>query len=233
VRNWEDAAEDYARQALAAGNATEWFDRFYSAGVAGEITMPWGRTQAHPLLVDRLTREAAHHGRAVVVGCGLGADAEYLASLGYGTTAFDVAPTAVQQCRLRYPGSAVDYRLADLFDLPDEWRAAFDLVVEIVTVQALPTDLHPRAIAAVRSLVAPGGRLIVIGWALEPDEPPPAPPWPLTRGEIDSFATDGLHAVAIEQVAGSEPVPRRWRAEFVRDPKRASANGAGAGAGAG
>jgi SAM-dependent methyltransferase len=217
VRKWEDAAEEYARRALAAGNPTEWFDRFYSAGVTGEITMPWGRTQAHPLLVDRLSREAAHHGQAVVVGCGLGADAEYLESLGYATTAFDVAPTAVQQCRLRYPGSAVDYRLADLFELPAEWRAAFDLVVEIVTVQALPTELHVPAIAAVRSLVASGGRLIVIGWAPEPDEPPPAPPWPLTRAEIDSFAADGLHAVTIEQLSISEPIAQRWRAEFVRD----------------
>lgn len=217
MRNWEDAAEDYAHQSLAAGNPTEWFDRFYAAGVAGEITMPWGRTQAHPLLVDRLAREAAYSGRAVVVGCGLGADAEYLASLGYATTAFDVAPTAVEQCRLRYPESAVDYRLANLFDLPSEWAAAFDLVVEIVTVQALPTDLHPPAIAAVRSLVARGGRLIVIGWAPEPGEPPPAPPWPLSRAEIDSFAADGLRVIAIERLAGSEPVSRRWRAEFVRD----------------
>ncbi|WP_200961968.1 methyltransferase domain-containing protein, partial [Phycicoccus sp. Soil803] len=32
---------------------------------------------------------------ALVVGCGYGADAEYLASLGYRTTGFDFAPTAI------------------------------------------------------------------------------------------------------------------------------------------
>jgi SAM-dependent methyltransferase len=214
--NWEDAADAFAQPALAAGNPTGWFDRFYAAGVSGDITMPWGRTQAYPLLIERLEREAQHSGRAIVIGCGLGADAEYLASLGYDTSAFDVAPTAIELCRQRYPGSSVDYRVADLFDLPAEWRSAFDLVVEIVTVQALPPDLHPAAIAAVRSLVAPGGRLVVMGWAPEPDEPPPAPPWPLSRAELESFATDGLRVGSIEKFPGAEPRERRWRAEFVR-----------------
>lgn len=217
MHSWEDAAESFARRALADGNATGWFDEFYAAGVSGEITMPWGRTQAHPLLVERLEREAQHSGRAVTVGCGLGADAEYLAGRGYRTTAFDIAPTAIEQCRARYPDSTVDYQVADLFELPDDWHSAFDLVVEIVTVQALPTQLHAPAIAAVRSLVSAGGRLIVIGWAPEPDEPPPAPPWPLTRAEIESFAADGIRAVTIEKYPGAEPAERRWRAEFVRD----------------
>lgn len=217
MRNWEDAAEGFARESLRHGDPTGWFDPFYAAGAAGEITMPWGRTQAHPLLVELLDRDADPHGRAVVVGCGLGADAEYVASRGYTTTAFDIAPTAIEECRRRYPDSPVDYQLANLFELPAEWRAAFDLVVEIVTVQALPPELHPAAIAAVRALVAPGGRLIVSGWAPEPDEAPPAPPWPLTREEVESFAADGVRAVTIEKFPGAEPASRRWRAEFVRD----------------
>jgi hypothetical protein len=43
------------------------------------------------------------------------------------------------------------------------------------------------------------------------------PPWPLTRDEIDAFATDGLRPVRVEQVSD----PRfsgelRGRAEFRR-----------------
>jgi hypothetical protein len=37
-----------------------------------------------------------------------------------------------------FPQSAVDYRVADLFDAPSEWRGAFDLVHELYTLQALP-----------------------------------------------------------------------------------------------
>jgi SAM-dependent methyltransferase len=178
--------------------------------------MPWPRRDPHPLLADWLDRQSAPPGRAIVVGCGLGADAEYLARRGYPTTAFDSAPTAIAQCRLRYPESPVDYHVADLFGPPAQWQRAFDLVVEVSTVQALPTALHPAAINAVRSLVAPGGRLLVIAWRANPDDPRQPPPWPLTRIEIESFAHDGLRAVAIETLPGPDPGTRRWRAEFAR-----------------
>lgn len=213
---WEDVAERYARPAVQGGDPLGWFDRFYAAGAAGEITMPWGRSDPHPLLAEWLSRWNEHSGRAVVVGCGLGADAEYVAKLGYATTAFDAAPTAIEQCRLRYPNSPVDYRLANLFELPEEWRGGFDLVVEIVTVQALPTQLHAAAIDAVRALLAPGGRLIVIGWRPDPADPTDPPPWPLTRAEIESFAAGDVSAVAIEALPGADAPTRRWRAEFVR-----------------
>jgi 2-polyprenyl-3-methyl-5-hydroxy-6-metoxy-1,4-benzoquinol methylase len=212
---WEDVAASYARPSVQAGDPTGWFERFYTAGLSGEITMPWARREPHPLLVDWLDRHSAPSGRAVVVGCGLGADAEYLARCGYATTGFDGAPTAIGQCQVRYPESAVDYRVAHLFDLPAEWQRAFDLVVEISTVQALPTELHAAGIDALRSLVAPGGRLLVIARQADPDVPP-SPPWPLTRAEIESFARDGLRAVAIETLPGASPGPLRWRAEFAR-----------------
>jgi SAM-dependent methyltransferase len=48
-------------------------------------------------------------GRAIVVGCGLGADAEYLASLGFDTVGFDISQTAIRLARERFPGSAVRY----------------------------------------------------------------------------------------------------------------------------
>lgn len=74
-------------------------------------------------------------GRAVVVGCGLGADAEYLAVLDSETVAFDVSATAVDPSRQGWPASTVRYLAADLIAPPLEWREAFDLVVEVITVQ--------------------------------------------------------------------------------------------------
>ena len=150
----------------------------------------------------------------MVVGCGLGADAEFVASRGFATTAFDIAETAIRTAQARYPTSAVRYRTADLFALAAGWRQAFDLVVEIITVQALPVSLRGAAVAAVASLVAPGGTLLVAedvraeGVALSD-----TPPWPFTRAEIASFADHGLATVTIEQLDLRWP---RWRAEFVR-----------------
>ena len=63
------------------------------------------------------------------------------ASAGYDTTGFDYSPDAIAWARKRFPHSKVNYETADLFDLPKNWREAFDLVSEIYILQALPPKL--------------------------------------------------------------------------------------------
>jgi 2-polyprenyl-3-methyl-5-hydroxy-6-metoxy-1,4-benzoquinol methylase len=77
-----------------------------------------------------------------VVGCGLGEDAEFLARLGFATVAFDFAHTAVEAARRRHPGSPVRYQVANLLDPRQEWREAFDLVIESLTVRSLPRSFR-------------------------------------------------------------------------------------------
>lgn len=221
LADWEEEGGRLASRALAQGDPTGWFDELYSAGASGRAQLAWSRREAHPLLVDWAQARSATAGagrRAVVVGCGLGADAEYLAGLGFDTTGFDVSPTAIRLTRERFPGTTVHYQVADLLKLPTAWRRAFDLVVEIITVQALPRSLRAAAIARVRDLVAPGGTLLVISAVQEPDVPVgDVPPWPLRRDEIDAFAGDGLEADDVELVApADQPGRRRWRATFHR-----------------
>ena len=182
--------------------------------------MPWDREVPHPLLVQwAQARGLSGAGRrTIVVGCGLGADAEYVAGLGYDTVAFDVAETAVRVARQRHPGTTVRYVTADLLDLPAAWVRAFDLVVEIITVQALPDPPRRTAIINVGRMVAPGGTLIVVAARQhQPDAHVAGPPWPLTREEIDAFTTDGLNAVQVEELADPrQPDVSRWRAQFQR-----------------
>jgi len=198
--------------------ATGWFAPLYTAARGGERQIPWDRGEAHTLLQEwTAARGLRGEGRrALVVGAGLGFDAEHLAALGFATTAFDVAPTAVDMARERFPGSAVDYRVADLLDLPREWTGAFDLVVEIITVQALPEELRTPATTAVASTVAPGGTLFVIS-GIRDGAPEPGPPWPLTREQVEAFAAGDLELRSLDRV----PIPGlpgegRWRAELTR-----------------
>ena len=223
----EQATHRAYQRTLAEGDPTAWFEPLYAAAERGEAELPWHRDEPHPLLVrwGEARRPTAVGRRAVVVGCGLGDDAEYVARLGYDTVAFDVSPTAVATARRRFPHTRVHYRTADLLRLPARWDSGYDLVVEVRTVQSLPEPARGEAIAAVGRLVAPGGVLLVVAAAQdEADEPVAGPPWPLTREEIDAFTSPApgrrLHAVTVEEIAdvrdGPEPAPRLWWAEFHR-----------------
>jgi SAM-dependent methyltransferase len=207
----DSVARELAAEALIRQDATGWFERLYVAAQSGDAVVPWDRGEPHPLIAEWAQGVRGDGRRALVVGAGFGADAELFARLGFATTAFDIAPTAVRSSRERFPGTSVDYRVADLLDPPPEWRGAFDLVVESLTVQSLPDDVRPRAIANVAVLVAPGGTLLVVAAARdERDGPVAGPPWPLTEAEVSAFAAGALQPERVERLAG------RWRAEFGR-----------------
>ncbi|MGH3314030.1 MAG: class I SAM-dependent methyltransferase [Streptomyces sp.] len=213
-------ASRLAAEALSRDDPTGWFERLYAEAAAGDAIVPWDRDEPNPLLVEWAgLRELDGAGgkQALVVGCGLGRDAEYVGGLGFRTIAFDISETAVRGARARFPGSAVDYVVADLLDPPAEWAGAFDLVVESITVQSMPLTVRADAIVHVGRMVAPGGVLVVISGIREEGEDVDGPPWPLTRSEVESFAAGGLRAIRVEQVPRPEqPGAYRWRAEFRR-----------------
>ncbi len=220
----DEHARQLAAESLSVADPIGWFDRLYSAADAGTAVVPWDRGEPNPVFADWMrTREASgsRRQRALVVGCGYGSDAELLAACGFDTVAFDVSPHAVETARRRHPDSAVRYVTADLLDLPSMWRSAFDLVVEVFTVQSLPESLRPRVIAELAGTVAPGGTLLVVASTREDGDPVEGPPWPLTRSEIDSFAASTLSQVLVEDL---RPQARLWRAQFDR-PRPDGADG--------
>ncbi len=212
---WPSQADRVAARSLAADDPTGWFEQLYASGVAGEVALPWDTDGPRPSLVEWARGRSGTGRRAIVIGSGLGQNSEFIAGLGFDTVAFDISPTAISIVRDRYPDSTVEYLVADLFNPPPQWSQAFDLVVEVFTVQALPIDVRPRAIARVADFAAPGGTLIVIAAARHDADPaPPGPPWPLTRNDIDAFTADGLATVRVEEL--TDGPGRWWRAEFRR-----------------
>lgn len=214
-----------AGESLATGDPTSWFERLYAEAENGTAVVPWDRGAPHPLLVEWAERSGldGHGMRAVVIGSGLGEDAEYLARRGFTTAGFDIAPTAIDAAQRRFAGSRVQYLVADLLDLPVRWQRAFDLVVEIFTVQALPPGYRRQATHNASRMVAPGGTLLVIAAAPDMDvgkENIGGPPWPLDRHDIDAFASYGVEPVRIEGIPlPDDPGGHRWRAEFRRKAK--------------
>lgn len=165
----------------------------YAAAGEDLAALPWASLKPFPLLVEWLDRAGAGtSGRALVVGTGLGDDAEELARRGFDVTAFDFSPTAIERARERFPQSAVDYRVADLLDLPEEWRGRFALVVEIRTLQSLPIGDRRAAAVAIAGTVAPGGLLWLFALGRESHQRGETRPWPVTEEELAVLEAAGL-----------------------------------------
>jgi hypothetical protein len=214
----DERARQLAAESLAVDDVTGWFERLYSASDRGEAVVPWDRGGPHPLLVQWVEQQTGSAGgRALIVGAGPGSDAEFVTGLGFATVAFDVSPTAIRAARNRFPATAVDYEVADLLDPPAEWRGAFDLVVESLTVQSMPRSVRAAATRNVSSFLGLGATLVVIAAAEVGADPDTGPPWPLTKDEIDAFATGGVRPVSIQRLPSpQDPTAQRWLAEFRR-----------------
>ncbi len=188
---------------LGRGDTLGWFDAVYAAAEGDERRIPWADLVANAALLTWLDGPHAgtvRGGRALVVGSGLGDDAEALVSHGFHVTAFDVAPRAVAWSKRRFPASRVSYEVADLFELPETFAGAFDFVFEAYTLQSLPHTVRPRALESLARTVAPRGHLLVV--ARTRDEGPAdrvaGPPWPLARSELRALERAGLHEIAFD-----------------------------------
>ncbi|MEX1025857.1 MAG: class I SAM-dependent methyltransferase [Planctomycetota bacterium] len=220
--DWErgrQRALNLAREHVERGTPLAWFEALYAAADGKLAEVPWEDERPQPLLVEWLEREAPSGAgqRALVVGAGLDDDAEELARRGYRVTGFDVSPTAVDWARRRFPDSRVAYLAADLFALPVECTSAFDLVVEVYTLQALPPELRSRAMACLAATVAPGGRLVAVMRARDDEEAVDidAVPWPLSPEELLALERGELELETLEDLFDDEDPPvRRLRATF-------------------
>lgn len=201
------------------GDATGWFDALYKESAGDNTKIPWADLEPNPYF-QRWVETAGLKGdgkRALVVGCGLGDDANYLNGLGFKVTAFDISPTAIEWAKNLYPSDEIQFEVGDLFEPANDWIGAFDLVLEIYTIQPLPLEFREKAIAAVASFVAPNGELVVVTRGREDDEDPGTLPWPLSRKELSLFETHDLEQAEFVEMAPEEDGdPRRFLARFIR-----------------
>jgi 2-polyprenyl-3-methyl-5-hydroxy-6-metoxy-1,4-benzoquinol methylase len=194
-----------------------WFDNLYIKAKGDSNQVPWANMTANAYLKDWLNQHP-QFGKgltALVVGCGLGDDAEALAEKGFDVTAFDISPTAIDWCKQRFPDSSVNYIVADLFDLDKAWIRKFDFVFEARTIQSLPLKVREQAMSAVAQLVAQKGTLLVVTVTRDTPEEPDGPPYPLSLEEIDYFLKLGLQEINRNSYSEKNSrFPKRLRIEY-------------------
>jgi len=214
-------ARELATEFLKKGDPTGWFEVLYREAEAQSDTtdIPWADGLPNPNLLTFWHHHPlpSANKSALVIGGGLGDDAEQLAARGFQTTSFDISETAIRATKKRFPESKVNYVAADLLAPPPHWSRKFDFVFEANTLQALPPDLRAIACTKIPDFVAPGGHLLVIARGREPFEPEGEAPWPLTRQEFSAFQRAGLDELSFEDFLDAETPPvRRFRALYKR-----------------
>jgi 2-polyprenyl-3-methyl-5-hydroxy-6-metoxy-1,4-benzoquinol methylase len=206
-------------EAYSQGDYTGWFERLYARSNGDVSLIPWAERGVNYWLSEWVEKSALswQNKSVLVVGCGLGDDAEYLAPSCAKVTAFDLSPTAIEWCHQRFPTSKVNYQVVDLFAAPSDWFQNFDLVIEIYTIQALPANIRPTAIDYIGNFVAPQGKLLVVCRGRNPEEPAENLPFPLTQEELTRFTSSGLTQVSFEDFLDRfESDTRRFRIVYQR-----------------
>ncbi|PHM06897.1 class I SAM-dependent methyltransferase [Nostoc sp. 'Peltigera malacea cyanobiont' DB3992] len=207
-----------ATEALQKSEPSTWFEVLYTGAKGDTAKIPWAKLTPHPYLQDWLKNHQpfASGQKALVIGCGLGDDAEALAHLGFEVTAFDISPTAIAWCQERFPNSTVNYVVADLLAIPSQWHQAFDFVFECRNIQALPLNVRSEVISSVTSFVAPSGILLLITRVRDTEVEPSGPPWPLSDSELAQFENVGLQQVEKLVFLESELDVKQVRIEYQR-----------------
>ena len=193
-----------------------WFEELYCSSRRDRRLIPWDWMEPHPFLVE-WTEENQHTGRALVVGSGLGEDAAFLYEKGWKVTAFDVSESAVEWASQLHKGKEIDWLVGDLVQPEQRWKEAFDLVLEVHILQAIPKEIRNRAYRNLSPLLDRKGLLMCIGrLANGLEEQNDAPPWPLSRDFIHQIG-EGLSVVEFHTAVVPDKEEIRYRAVWKRD----------------
>ncbi|MDJ0730068.1 MAG: class I SAM-dependent methyltransferase [Crocosphaera sp.] len=175
---------------------TGWFEVIYTDALGNAEQVPWAKMQPHPCLEIWLKTTDITKKKALVIGCGLGDDSEFLAQNRANVTAFDIAPASIEWCKKRFNNSPVNYLVADLLNLEDSWKNSFDLIFESRTIQALPLSIRRDVIEAIATLLKPQGTLLVVTRLRDIEDTPDGPPWAVSEGELSQFYEYGYEEIA-------------------------------------
>jgi len=152
---WEDRARRFAREGAGLAAVCAYgMPEFYNRAIDLEQRLalaPWLKVPPGARVLD--------------IGCGVGRWSRLLAARGADVTGVDISPTMVEEARRRAQSEGVAdrcrFHVRDIsaLDVPGE----FDLVLGVTVLQHIldPTALR-AALQAIRSRVAPGGRIVLL-----------------------------------------------------------------------
>jgi SAM-dependent methyltransferase len=164
---------EYATPSWLSPNADTfkdaWWTNLYRSDEAG---WEMGRESvALPVILPQLKLVRA---KVLVLGCGSGHDAAYMARQGHMVTAVDFSDEAIARAKDLYAGvENVEFFKYDAFKLPEVWAGRFDVIVEHTMYCAISPERRNALVKVWRKMLAPGGNLLGIFFVHEKRIGPP------------------------------------------------------------
>jgi len=141
----------------------------WDAAYRGQRPAPWDRGQPDSTLTEAVRSGTIKPGRVVVLGCGSGTNAVYLATKGFDVTALDVAPTALAMAQAKAAKAKVKVRwlLADVLAPPT--LEPFDVLFDRGCYHGVRRANAAGYVKTANTLAKPGALMLILaGNANEP-----------------------------------------------------------------
>ncbi|MCG9886063.1 MAG: TPMT family class I SAM-dependent methyltransferase [Cyanobacteria bacterium] len=171
----------------------------------------WDLGEPSPVLTGHLSRpDAPPPGRAIVLGCGRGHDALWLAASGFDVVGIDFAPSAVAAARQRAAMVRLEAEFfqQDLFALDAGLLGQFDYVVEHTCFCAIAPERRLDYVKIARSLLREDGEFLGVFFT---HDRPGGPPFGSCPEGLRSLFEP--HFDILELTATEESVPARAGSE--------------------
>lgn len=134
----------------------------------------WELNEPTPALTDMLPRLKLPKSRILVLGCGSGNDAAFFAEQGHVVTAVDISPEAIARGKKKYSAvKNITWLESDLFALSSEHHHNYDLIFEHTCYCAIDPAKRNNLVSLWNKLLAPGGHLLGVFFAMEKRSGPP------------------------------------------------------------
>lgn len=185
-------------------------DAFWSRSYKDDNNPGWNLGEAAESLKDMLPRLKMARSRVLVLGCGEGHDAAYIAQHGHLVTAVDISAGALERAKKLYGHiSGITWVQADLFKLPREFDDSFDVVFEHTCYCAINPQRRSELMKVWNRVLHEKGFLMGCFFALEKRK---GPPFGGTEWELRQRIKDVYQPVFWGRLRNS--VPHRQGKEF-------------------
>ncbi|MBV5260658.1 methyltransferase domain-containing protein [Synechococcus moorigangaii CMS01] len=165
----------------------------------------WDLGQAAPALQDFFGgTQAPALGEFVVLGCGQGHDAVFLAQRGFSVTGVDFAPSAIAAARTLAQRLEVNLTLLEenIFDLKKSHKSHFDYLFEHTCFCAITPAQRSDYVSLAATILKPGGSLYGIFYTHNRGG---GPPFGTTPQELMELFASEFEIIALDPVQNSVP----------------------------